>query len=112
MDTLHLPNARHETIGQRSKGGEGKREAANSMELPVKPVVTADARRVALNRSNVSLESQISKKRRSREHECKLCSTGTFISTPVRRFGITCLGSWLPTRPVGHVRDSMGPAAN
>ena len=55
-----------------------------------------------------------SKKRKSREHKCKLCSTGTFISTPVRRHAVrhTCPGSWYLTRHVGPVRDNMDPAAN
>ena len=47
--------------------------------------VTAEMR---LKRSSVSLESRGSKKRKSREHECKLCSACTFISTPVRRHAV------------------------
>ena len=35
---------------------------------------------MTLKRSSVSLGNRGSKKRKSREHECKLCSTGTFIS--------------------------------
>ena len=58
--------------------------AAAAAALPVKQV-TAEVRRVTLKRSSVSLGNRGSKKRKSREHECKLCSTGTFISTPVRR---------------------------
>ena len=50
--------------------------------------VTAEVRRVTLKRSSVSLENRGSKKRKSLEHECKLCSTGTFISTPVRRHAV------------------------
>ena len=60
------------------------REAASVAALPVKQV-TAEVRNVTLKRSSVSLENRGSKKRKSREHECKLCSAGTFISTPVRR---------------------------
>ena len=36
---------------------------------------------MTLKRSSVSLENRGSKKRKSREHECKLCSSGTLIST-------------------------------
>ena len=43
---------------------------------------------VTLKRSSVSLEGRGSKKRKSREHECKLCSTGTFIYTSVRRHAV------------------------
>ena len=57
------------------------REVAALATLPV----TAEVRRVIRKRSTVSLESRVSKKRKSREHECKLCSACTFISTPVRR---------------------------
>ena len=60
------------------------RETDAAAALPVKQV-TAEARRVTLKRSSVLLKNRGSKKRKSREHECKLCSTGTFISTPVRR---------------------------
>ena len=60
------------------------RGAAAAAELPVKQV-TAEVRRVTLKHSSVSLENRESKKRKSREHECKLCSTGPFISTPARR---------------------------
>ena len=63
------------------------RGAAAAAALPVKQV-TAEVRRVTLKRNSVSLENRGSKKRRSREHECKLCSTGTFIFTPVRRHAV------------------------
>ena len=63
------------------------RGAAAAAAHPVKQV-TAEVRRVTLKRSSVSLENRGSKKRKSREHECKLCSTGTFISTPVRRHAV------------------------
>ena len=63
------------------------RGAAAAAAPPVKQV-TAEVRRVTLKRSSVSLENRGSKKRKSREHECKLCSTGTFISTPVRRHAV------------------------
>ena len=43
---------------------------------------------MTLKRSSISLENRGSKKRKSREHECKLCSAGTFISTPVRRHAV------------------------
>ena len=43
--------------------------------------MTAKVRRVTLKHSSVSLESRGSKKRKSREHECKLCFACTFIST-------------------------------
>ena len=56
------------------------REAAASAALSL----TTEVRRVTLKRSSVSLESRGNKKRKSREHECKLCSTCTFISTPMR----------------------------
>ena len=57
------------------------------MVLPVKQVI-AEVKRVTLKRSSVSLENRGSKKRKSREHECKLCSAGTFISTPVTRHAV------------------------
>ena len=60
------------------------REAAAAAALPVKQV-TVVVRRVTLKRSSVSLENRVSKRRKNLEHECKLCSAGTFISTPVRR---------------------------
>ena len=63
------------------------REAAASATFPVKPV-TAEVRCVTLKRSSVSFDSRGSKKRKSREHECKLCSACTFISTPVRRHAV------------------------
>ena len=63
------------------------REAAAVAVLPAKQV-TAEVRRVTLKRSSVSLENRGSKKRKSREHECKLCSAGTFISSPVRRHAV------------------------
>ena len=63
------------------------RGAAAAAALPVKQV-TAEVRRVTLKRSSVSLGNRGSKKRKSREHECKLCSTCTFISTPVRRHAV------------------------
>ena len=63
------------------------REAAAAAALPVKHV-TAEVRRVTLKRSSVSLESRRSKKPLSREHECKLCSACTFISTTVRRHAV------------------------
>ena len=50
--------------------------------------VTTEVRRVTLKRSSVSLESRGSKKRKRREHECKLCSACTFISTQVRRHAV------------------------
>ena len=53
----------------------------------MKPV-TAEVRRVTLKRSSASLESRGNKKRKSRDHECKLFSVGTFISTPVRRHAV------------------------
>ena len=88
------------------------REVAAAAELPVKQV-TAEVRRVTLKRSSVSLENRGSKKRKSREHECKLCSTGSFISTPVStRCDINCPGSWCLTRHVGPVRDNMDPVTN
>ena len=59
-----------------------KKSVREAAALPVKQV-TAEVRRVTLKRSSVSLENKGSKKRKSREHECKLCSAGTFISTPV-----------------------------
>ena len=46
--------------------------------------VTAEVRRVTLKRSSASLENIGSKRRKSLEHEYKLFSAGTFISTPVR----------------------------
>ena len=63
------------------------RGAAAAADPPVKQV-TAEVRRVTLKRSSVSLENRGSKKRKSREHECKLCSTCTFIFTPVRRHAV------------------------
>ena len=63
------------------------REAVSATELPVKQV-TAEVRRVTLKRINVSLENRGSKKRKSQEHECKLCSACTFSSTPVRRHAV------------------------
>ena len=63
------------------------REAAAAAALPVKHV-TSEVRRVTLKRSSVSLENRGSKKRKSREHECKLCSAGMFIFTPVRRHAV------------------------
>ena len=63
------------------------REAAAAAALPVKHV-TAEVRRVRLKHSSVSFESRGSKKRKSREHECKLCSACTFISTPVIRYAV------------------------
>ena len=60
------------------------RGAADAAALPVKQVTT-EVRPVTLKHSSVSLEDRGSKKRKSREHECKLCSTCMFISTPVRR---------------------------
>ena len=63
------------------------REAAGPAALPVKHV-PAEVRRVTLKRSSVSLESRGSKILKSREHECKLCSAGTFISSPVRRHAV------------------------
>ena len=43
---------------------------------------------------SVSLESRGSKKQKSREHECKLCSAGTFISTPVIHHAVRHHLSW------------------
>ena len=63
------------------------REAAAAAALPVKQV-TAEVRRVTLKHSGVSLENIGSKRRMSREHECKLCSACTFISTPMRRHAV------------------------
>ena len=80
----------------------------------MKPV-TAELRRVTLKRSHDSLESRESKKRKSREHECKLCSAGTFISHySETSLGATahCPGSLYLTRHVGPVGDSMDPAAS
>ena len=54
----------------------------------------AAVRRVTLKCSSVSLENRGSKKRKSREHECKLCSTSTFISTPVRGHAVQHHLSW------------------
>ena len=73
------------TRGTSACASENKsvREAAAAAALPVKQV-TPEVRRVTLTRSSVSLKNRGSKKRKSREHECKLCSAGTFISTPVR----------------------------
>ena len=67
--------------------------AASAAAPPVKQV-TAEVRRVTLKRSSVSLENRGSKKRKRREHECKLCSTGTFIYTPVRRHVVRHLLPW------------------
>ena len=50
--------------------------------------VTAEVRRVTLKHGSVSLENRGSKKRKSREHECKLCSAGTLSSTLVRRHAV------------------------
>ena len=47
------------------------RGAAAAAALPVKQV-TAEVRRVTLKRSSVSLENRGSKKRKSRENECKI----------------------------------------
>ena len=63
------------------------RKAAAAAALPVKHV-TAEVRRVTLKRSSVSLENRGSKKRKSREHACKLCSAWTFITTPVRSHAV------------------------
>ena len=49
---------------------EVRREAAAAAAFPVKQV-TAEVRRVTLKSSSVSLENRGSKKRKSREHECK-----------------------------------------
>ena len=69
-------------------------EAAASGALSVKHV-TAEVRRVSLKRSSVSLESRGSKKRKSREHECKICSACTFISTPVIRHAVRHHLPWI-----------------
>ena len=61
--------------------------AAASAAFPTKPM-TAEVRRVTLKRSSISLESRGNKNRKSREHKCKLCSAGTFISTPVIRHAV------------------------
>ena len=53
------------------------REEAAAVALPVKHM-TAEVRRVTLKCSIVSLQSRGSKKWKCREHECKLCSAGTF----------------------------------
>ena len=89
------------------------RDAAAAAALPVNHVI-AEVRRVTLKRSSVSLESRRRKKRKSREHECKLCSAGTFISTPVRRHAVRHHLPWfvVPHTHVGPVRNSMDPAAN
>ena len=50
----------------------------------MKPV-TEEVRRVTLKRCSVSLESRGIKKRKSREHEGKLCSARTLIFTTVIR---------------------------
>ena len=68
-------------------------EAAAVAALPVKRV-TAEVRRVPLKRSSVSLKNKGSKKRKNREHECKLCSACTFISIPVRRHAVRHHMSW------------------
>ena len=60
--------------------------------------VTVEVRRVTLKHSSVSLENRGSKKRKSREHEYKLCSTGTFISTPVRRHAVRHHLAWFVVR--------------
>ena len=77
------------TRGTSACASENKsvRGAAAAAALPVKQV-TAEVRRVTLKHSSISLENKISKKRRNRKHECKLCSTGTFISTPVRHHAV------------------------
>ena len=62
-------------------------EAAAAVELPVKHV-TAEVRRVTLKHNSVSLENRGTKKRKSREHECKSFHAGTYISTPVRRHAV------------------------
>ena len=67
------------------------REANASAAHPV----TAEVRRVRLKCSSVSLESRGNKKRKSREHEFKLCSAGTFISTPVRCHTVPHHMPWL-----------------
>ena len=63
------------------------REATAAAEFPVRRL-TAEVIRVTLKHSSVSLENIGSKKRKSREHEYKLCSAGTFISTPMRRHAV------------------------
>ena len=72
------------TRGTSASEKKSVRGAAAAAALPV----TAEERHVTLKRSSVSLGNRGSKKRKSREHECKLCSTGTFISTPVRRHAV------------------------
>ena len=76
------------------------------MALPVKQV-TAE---VKLKRSSVSLENRGRKKRKSREHECKLCSAGTFISTPVRRHAVRHHLSWfvVPDTPCWTCKREYG----
>ena len=76
------------------------REVAATVVLPVKHVTT-EVRRVTLKRSSVSLESRGSKNQKSREHECKLCSTGTFISSPVRRHAVPGTACWTCKRQYG-----------
>ena len=80
-----VPTTRGTSAGASEK--KSVRGAAAAAALPVKQV-TAEVRRVTFKRSSISLEDRGSKKRKSREHECKSCSTGTFISTPVRRHAV------------------------
>ena len=68
--------------------GTSVRGAAGGAALPVKRV-TAEVRRVTLKRSSVSLDN-----RGSQKHECKLCSTCMFISTPVIRHAVRHHLSW------------------
>ena len=63
------------------------REATAAAALPVNHV-QAEVKRVTFKRSSVSLESRGSKKRKSREHRCKLYCAYTFISTPVRHHAV------------------------
>ena len=70
------------------------RGAAAAAALPVKLVI-AEVRRVTLKRISASLENIGSKKRKSWEHECKLCSACTFMSTPVRHHAVRHHLSWL-----------------
>ena len=91
MGSVSRRPGEHLSVHQKKKSVRG---AATAAAHPVKQV-TAEVRRVTLKRSNVSLETRESKKRKSREHECKLCSTGTFISTPVRRHAVRHHLPWL-----------------
>ena len=93
------------TIRETSEGTSEKKMDQGT----VKPVVKAEVGRVTLKHSSVLLQSRGSKKRKSREHEFKLCFAGTFFSTTVSvtQYHIIC-----PGFVVGHVKDDMDPAAS